>query len=201
MSDDVREPDFWNDRYATGSDGWDLGEVTPALVDWVTETGAAGGEVIVLGAGRGYDGRWLAARGWEVTAVDFAAAAVAEMEALATAEAPMRIMQANIFELPADLMGRFDYVWEYTCFCAIDPSQRADYADLVYRLLRPGGLWVGLVFPIGTRPGGPPFTVQPDVVISLLGAYGLELVSRQRPVRGVEGRVGVEELVVMRKGE
>ena len=34
---------------------------------------------------------------------------------------------ADLFDLPAVLIGRFEFVFEHTCFCVIDPQQRPDY--------------------------------------------------------------------------
>ena len=48
----------------------------------------------------------------------------------------------------------FDYLLEYTCFCAIDPKRRTEYADLVDRLLKPGGTYIDLAFPLDGRGGG-----------------------------------------------
>ena len=45
-------------------------------------------------------------------------------------DAPVEILQHDIFTLPAQLDGSFDYMLEYTCYCAIDPKRRAEFADL-----------------------------------------------------------------------
>ena len=47
----------------------------------------------------------------------------------------------------------FDYLLEYTCFCAIDPQRRTDYADLVARLLKTNGHYIDLAFPLDARAG------------------------------------------------
>jgi len=62
-----------------------------------------------------------------------------------------------VFKL-ARYAGKFDYAYEYTCFCAIDPARREEYARAVHALLKPGGVLFGCFYNHG-REGGPPFDV------------------------------------------
>ncbi len=195
---DPNNPDFWQSIYSRGAP-WDLGQATPVFRRLAESGRFSPGPLIVLGAGRGWDARLFASHGFQVTAVDFAAQAVEEMHRLADPGAPVEILQADIFDLPDELDGSFEYVLEYTCFCAIDPSRRPAYADLVARLLRPAGTYIALVFPIEDRPGGPPFGVDPDELIRLLEGRGFDLLQRERPADTIKPRRGREELVILKK--
>jgi len=93
----------------------------------------------------------------------------------------------------------FDYILEYTCFCAIDPQRRAEYIHSVSSLLKPGGLYIALAFPIGCRRGGPPFVVTPDELIEPLNKLGFELILREVPHDSVPGREDIEELLILKK--
>src|SRR5689334_15390215 len=130
---DVNFPEKWDENYEQGTDGWDLGRPTPVFQRLLKDQAFPPGRIIVLGAGRGYDAREFARHGFQVTAVDFSSQAVQEMRRLASPEAPVEILQHDIFTLPESFNASFDYVLEYTCFCAIDPTRRAEYADLVTR--------------------------------------------------------------------
>jgi methyl halide transferase len=158
----VSTPAFWDGLYASSQDGWELGEPAPALVARV-DAGLPlppGARVAVPGAGRGHDGRFLARRGYEVIGFDFAEAAVSEARRLAADEGVRVIFeQRDVFTLAADHEGAFDLVWEYTCFCAIDPNRRAEYAQALHDILRPGGLLLGCFYPIREGTDGPPFPV------------------------------------------
>jgi SAM-dependent methyltransferase len=115
--------------------------------------------VAVPGCGRGHDARLLAERGYDVVGFDFAEAPLAEARALATAEGnAARFERRDVFTLGADLAETFDAVWEYTCFCAIDPARRADYVAVVRDILRPGGTLLGCS-PLRGGGDGPPFPV------------------------------------------
>jgi SAM-dependent methyltransferase len=74
----VTDNSFWQDRYsraaAAGDQLWSTGPNA-----WIEETVAhlAIGDAVDLAAGEGRNALWLAARGWTVTAVDFAPAGLA----------------------------------------------------------------------------------------------------------------------------
>jgi methyl halide transferase len=199
MSMDVNLPEKWDANYEQGTDGWDLGRPTPVFQRLLLRRDLLPGRIIVLGAGRGYDAREFARHGFPVTAVDFSAHAVQEMHRLASAEAPVEILQQDIFTLPEVFNHSFDYVLEYTCFCAIDPSRRAEYADLVMRLLKPGGIYIDLAFPLDGRKGGPPFAVSVKEMIDLFQARGFKLISREKPGESIPRRRDAEELLLFRK--
>ena len=116
---------------------------------------APGASVLVPGAGRGHEARALAKLGFRVTAVDFAEEAV---KAMRKAGPPVEAVQADLFDLPRTYPGRFDALFEHTCFCAIDPARRAEYAEVAWQVLKPSGLALGVFYHHG-REGGPPFDV------------------------------------------
>ena len=148
------------------------------------------------GAGRGHDARLLARRGYRVWAFDWAPAVVAEASALAAADnVNVTFETRDIFTLADSYAGFFDGVWEYTCFCAIDPARRAEYVRLVHALLRPGGHLLACFFPMREGGGGPPFPVARDEIEHLL-ADGFRVISAAAPARSAERRGGLEWLVV-----
>ncbi len=148
----------WEDRYQTGRTGWDLGAPAPPFVSLLaTPTAPRPGRMAVLGAGRGHDALLFAAHGFEVIGFDLAPSAIAAATELAQQRRlSAQFWQRDIFALEPDLSGQFDYVLEHTCFCAIDPSQRSQYVQVVHQLLRPGGELLAL-FWAHQMAGGPPF--------------------------------------------
>jgi methyl halide transferase len=200
MSMDVNLPDKWDANYEQGTDGWDLGRPTPVFQRLLRSGQLIPGRLIVLGAGRGHDAREFARHGFQVTAVDFSSQAAREMHRLASPDAPVEILQHDIFILPEPLNHSFDYVLEYTCFCAIAPNRRAEYADLVTRLLKPGGIYIDLAFPLDGRKGGPPFAVSVAEILDLFQARGFKSLSREKPVDSISSRRNAEELLLFQKG-
>ena len=53
---------------------------------------------------------------------------------------------------------QFDWLFEHTLFCAIDPSRRDDYVKAVLRWLKPGGQLLAIHYMIRDEQG-PPFGV------------------------------------------
>jgi SAM-dependent methyltransferase len=196
---DVNSPDKWDANYEQGTDGWDLGGPTPVFQSLLLRRPLIPGRMIVVGAGRGHDAREFARHGFQVTAVDFSSQAVREMYRLASPDAPVEILQHDIFTLPETLNHSFDYVLEYTCMCAIDPNRRAEYADLVTRLLKPDGMYVDLAFPLDRRKGGPPFAVSVAEILDLFQARGFKLLWREKPVDSIPRRRNAEEVLVFQK--
>ena len=199
MSDNVNLPLKWDADYERKTDGWDLGGPTPVFKRLAASGQFKPGRMIVLGAGRGHDAREFARHRFEVTAVDFAFHATDEMRRLADVAAPVEILQSDLFALTNKLHNSFDYVLEYTCFCAIDPKRRADYADLVTHLLRPDGIYIDLAFPLDGRAGGPPFAVTESEVMDLFNKRGFKLISRTKPEESVSQRRHAEELFIFQK--
>lgn len=196
---DVSSPSFWEEYYRSGRTGWDLGMPTPVFTRLAESGKFPPGKMLVICAGRGYDARLFAELGFKVTAVDFAEEAVKEMQLLNDPEDSMEIIQADLFDLPVFMEEEFDYILEYTCFCAIDPNRRANYINSVTSLLKPGGIYIALAFPIGGRKGGPPFIVSPDELVDPLSEMGFELITREVPEDSVSGREGIEELIILKK--
>jgi len=199
MTDDVNSARKWEADYTRHTDGWDLGGPTPVFKHLLSSRRFKPGRMIVLGAGRGHDAREFARHGFQVIAVDFASQAVQEMRRLADPAAPVEILQHDIFTLPESLNNTFDYLLEYTCFCAIDPNRRTEYADLVTRLLKSHGLYIDLAFPLDGRKGGPPFAVTEEEIFDLFQKRGFKLLSREKPAESVSPRKHAEELFIFQK--
>ena len=199
MTSDVNSPKKWEADYQRGTDGWDLGGSTPVFKRLASSNRFKPGRMIVLGAGRGHDAREFSRHGFEVTAVDFSDYAAGQMRKLADKNAPIEILQHDIFTLPTDLNGSFDYLLEYTCFCAIDPKRRLEYADVVTRLLKPNATYIDLAFPLDGRKGGPPFAVTETEIFNLFEKRGFNLISREKPEDSVKPRRDAEELYIFQK--
>ncbi len=212
----MSSPGYWDGLYAGGQDGWELGGPAPALEHWLTSGGSfvCGGpemapalpqsadtrpHIAVPGSGRGHDARLLARHGYRVSAFDFAEAAVAEARRLAQGEGVDVTVEArDVFTLGRDHAGAFDGVWEYTCFCAIDPARREEYASVLHAILRPGGLLLACFYPLREGEDGPPFPVaRADIDRVLTGRF--TVLEAGPPARSVDRRRGLEWLVLARR--
>ena len=194
----VNEPAFWQGLYDRGEDRWELGQPTPPLAEYLKRTPPPRGRVAVLGCGRGHDCRLLARAGWEVWGFDFVPQAIHVAQALANLEKLDIIFeQRDIFDLVPQYRGFFDGVWEYTCFCAIDPASRTEYVRLVRDLLKPEGWFLACFFPVREGTGGPPFPTS-EAEIRQLFTPSFSFVETWEPETSAEGRKGLEWMVLAR---
>ncbi|MDB5078330.1 MAG: thiopurine S-methyltransferase [Chloroflexi bacterium] len=161
------EARFWEERYQAGQTTWDIGEPTPPLVDFLNSPDApTTGKVLVPGCGRGHEAFYLAQHGFEVVGLDFAPSAIQYCSQLAREkglESQATFEQHDLFKLPDRFMGSFDYAVEHTCFCAIDPAMRPQYARVIHDILRPGGKLLA-VFWAHNRQGGPPYRTSAEEI-------------------------------------
>lgn len=199
MTINVNSVNKWEADYLRGTDGWDLGKPNPVFLDLLANGQLSPGKILVVCAGRGHDAREFARHGFQVTAVDFSPFAAREMRRLTDPGLLMDILQQDLFTLPPKLDGQFDYILEYTCYCAIDPKRRTEFIDLVDRLLKPGGIYISLAFPLTQRKGGPPFAVTVSELLQSFQEHGFKLIERKQPSDSVPQRRGAEELLMFQK--
>ncbi|ULQ57979.1 TPMT family class I SAM-dependent methyltransferase [Flavihumibacter rivuli] len=146
---------YWNDRYLNHKTSWDIGYAAPALTHFVDQLPDKSISILVPGCGNGYEVEYLLQKGFtNVTVVDIAPsltdALKRRLEPYSGKE--LTIITGDFFELD----GLYDLVLEQTFFCALDPEKRADYANKMFNILKPGGKLAGVLF---NREfiGGPPF--------------------------------------------
>lgn len=189
MPHQVDSARFWDRRYTKGEDGWELGRPAPPLVRLLRDAPPKKGRVAVPGCGRGHDVALFAKLGYDAVGFDFSERAVA-----AATKLGRRVLRRDVFELGGEFSRKFDVVWEYTCFCAIHPSRRAEYLEVMAKILKKGGELIALFYPLKKGRSGPPFPVNRGELERLL-ARRFTLTSVEAPKNSVEHRRGLELLV------
>jgi SAM-dependent methyltransferase len=195
----------WEERYRSGDTPWEKGAPAPPLSEWLGSRGAMQGNVLVPGCGLGHDVRAIAAAAptAHVVGLDVAASALERARRFERA-GDERYELANLFDLPVELTNCFHWVFEHTCFCAIEPGDRPYYVRGVIRALRPHGALLAIFFlnpwDPGEAPegGGPPFAVTREELDRLFGT-SFELLEELRPRTAYPGREGREIVRLLRK--
>lgn len=191
----------WEAHWQRGDTPWDKGAAAPPLEEFLAGPHAAwltSGRVLVPGCGSGHDVRVLAAAGAKAVGLDVSETAIAAARRHAPA-ADETYLCADFF---AGHHGPFDALWEHTCFCAIDPVRRDDYAAAAASAVRPGGYLVGVFFlnpwDAGETPEPPPYaSTQEEIIGHLSGNF--EYVEGRVPGRAYPGREGREWLACFRR--
>jgi methyl halide transferase len=184
----------WENRYHESNTPWDLSTPTPECLRLINEKHfLAGREILVPGAGRGYDALAFAKAGLSVSSIDIAPTPNLALLSMAQAErCPVRVFTRDFFSLTQDPYHhqRYDYIWEYTFFCAIDPALRAEYVKMMRLLLRPQGILVALFFPLHTEvPNPPPYPVKEEEIHTLFRPYfDWQVMTPQQSIKPRAGR-------------
>jgi SAM-dependent methyltransferase len=148
---------WWDDFYTDRSRPVPFFVARPdeSLVAAVERGSLSGGRALDLGCGPGRNALYLAARGFDVDAVDLSSTAVdwARERARETGAENVRFHCGDAFALAGrDLTGPYDLVYDSGCFHHLPPHRRVSYLALLEQLLAPGGLFGLTCFAAG--PGG-----------------------------------------------
>lgn len=164
-SEDSSKPEFWNIRYAAGKTPWDFGGVPSALRTFLARAKSPS-RVLIPGCGSGYEVQAFHDAGWEVTPIDFSAAA---RERAARLLGPLgQCVIAGDFFTHNFSARKFDLVYERTFLCSLPPARWPGYASRMAALLEPGKLLAG-IFLYGEEPAPPPYPLTEARALELLG--------------------------------
>jgi ubiquinone/menaquinone biosynthesis C-methylase UbiE len=157
-------PNYWEDLYQRGDLRWDKGAPSPGLVDFLAKHPDLSGETVcVPGGGTGHDaGEWAQA-GFRVYGYDIAPSAIQLSRERAQANgwhAEFRVTDFLRDEPPF----QFDWVFEHTLFCAIQPAERELYVRAASRWLKPGGQYLAVNYLIPDTEGPPFGTTRAELV-------------------------------------
>lgn len=162
-SRDPLAPAFWDERFDKRFTPWDRGGAPAELRAFVAQANKPL-SALAPGCGSGYELALMLEAGWDATAIDFSAAAVARAKSLAGHWAG-HIVQADFFDYvpPRPL----DLVYEQAFLCALPRARRPDVARRWAELLGQGALLAGYFF-FGDVAKGPPFGIARDELDALL---------------------------------
>lgn len=148
--------EFWEARYQAQDMPWEKGAPSPGLVDFLAaHPNLPRGTVCIPGCGLGHDVREFAKAGFSAFGFDLAASAIVLAEAATKAAGlPASFQRANFLrDSPPQI---FDWLFEHTLFCAIQPNERNAYAEAVEKWLKPGGTYLAVNY-FECGPDGPPW--------------------------------------------
>ena len=148
------------------------------------------GTVCVPGCGTGHDVRAWAAQGFAATGLDLAPSAIR----LARERTQAAGLQADFQQcdfLQDAPKARFDWLFEHTLYCAIQPNEREAYLAAVKRWLKPGGQYLAVNYFIPDTEGPPFGTTREEIIQRFSGDFKLleDWVPRSYP-----NRTGLERM-------
>lgn len=163
---DPSAPDFWSERFEQEFTPWDRGGVPAQLKQFVAQS-AHSYVTLIPGCGAGYEVACLCEAGWNVTAIDFSAAAVDAAKSV-LGQWSEHVQLADFFNfIPAQ---QVELIYERAFFCALPKRMRPAIVDRWAELLQPGGLLAGFFF-FDKNPKGPPFGISPPELETMLTPF------------------------------
>ena len=179
----------WETRYQTGDMPWEKGEPSPGLVEFLAaHPELPKGSVVIPGCGTGHDVRVWARAGFEASGIDLAPSAI-RLSQERTEQAGLQATFAQADFLVEPPPRPFDWLFEHTLFCAIDPAHRDDYVKAILRWLKPGGQFLAIHYMIRDEQG-PPFGVTQEELMERFSPH-FELLQGWVP-RSYSNRTGLE---------
>jgi len=145
---------YWDKQYESNSTGWDLGEVSPPIKEYIDQIQNKNCRILIPGCGNTYEADYLLQQHFiNITIIDIAPTLVEKLKNK-YADNP------NIHIILGDFIthdGQYDLIIEQTFFCAINPSLRESYIKKMSELLAPNGKLMGVLFDRTFEMEGPPF--------------------------------------------
>ena len=202
--------EFWEERYRSADRIWS-GRPNPQLVAEVA--GLPPGRALDVACGEGGDALWLAGRGWQVTGLDLAQAALDRVGAACAQAGPE--VAARVRTVRGDIgtwdpgVAQYDLVTSH--FLHLPPADRAAAFGRMAAAVAPGGTLLvvahhgsDLATTIG-RPDQPELFFEPDDVLAALepGAWRVQAAeARPREAVDPEGRtITIRDTVVKARRE
>ena len=186
----------WEARYESGDMPWEKGEPSPGLMDFLAaHPDLPRGTVAVPGCGTGHDVRAWSKAGFETWGFDLAPSAI-RLSREKTEAAGLKASFAQADFLSDSPPQSFDWLFEHTLFCAIDPSRRDDYVRATLNWLKPGGQLLAVHYMIRDEQG-PPFGVAQQELMERFSPH-FELLQGWVP-RSYPNRIGLELMLWWRR--
>jgi SAM-dependent methyltransferase len=171
MSDAIR----WEERYRTGDIPWDTGKPSSELQRVVAEDRITSCRTLELGCGTGVNAVWLAAQGFDVTAVDLSPLAIERArQRAADAGVTVNFLSVDILN-PPDLGEPFAFIFDRGCYHAVRRSDAPGYLRTLQRLTAPGTR--GLVLTGNAKQDhnqGPPVVSEAEIRAELGSVFTIE---------------------------
>lgn len=146
---------YWDQRYRQAQTGWDVGEVSRPLKEYIDQLSRKDLRILIPGCGNAYEAMYLLQQGFtDITVIDIAPTLTENLKRQLAdfIPVPLKVLTGDFFTLE----GTYDLILEQTFFCALPPVMRPDYVVKMKELLSPAGQLAGVLFNRDFE-GGPPF--------------------------------------------
>jgi thiopurine S-methyltransferase len=136
---------YWSNRYINKSTGWELGNISRPLKDYIDQLEDKTIQILIPGAGNAYEAEYLFNQGFKNTFI------------IDVSEIPLNNFKIRVPEFSEDQIinddffnhqGHYDLILEQTFMCSFPPieNRREMYVTQMKQLLKPNGKLAGVWF-------------------------------------------------------
>jgi len=141
--DNTLDKNYWDSQYINHTTGWDLGEVSPALVHFINQIQNKNKRILIPGCGNAYEAEYLYNNGFKnITLIDISPTLTQILREKFHGKPEITIIEGDFFALKQT----FDIILEQTFFCALPPFLREKYVYKMFHLLNKNGVLCGVLF-------------------------------------------------------
>jgi SAM-dependent methyltransferase len=134
---------YWDNQYLANTLGWDLGQVSPPIKEYIDSIPNKNAKILIPGCGNSYEAEYLLKNNFtDITVIDISPTLVAALKQKFAENKNIKIVLGDFFEHK----NQYDIIIEQTFFCALHPNDREKYVFKMHELLRKNGKLVGLLF-------------------------------------------------------
>ncbi len=185
---------YWDQQYQSNTIGWDLGEVSTPIKEYIDQLEDKSIKILIPGAGNAYEAEYLLSKGFtDITVIDIAPTVVQKLQHHFAQNHSIKILLGDFFEHTL----QYDIILEQTFFCALPPSMRLRYVAKMHQLLKDNGRIAGLLFN-RTFEVGPPFGGNQQEY-EILFQHAFEIKSMQACINSVKPRHESELFIILKK--
>lgn len=153
------DQNYWNQRWQKNETGWDIGEASPTITEYMKQYPNKNANILIPGCGNAYEAEFLVANGFtNITLIDIAPKAVEALKEKFADKPEVKVLCEDFFQH----QGNYDLIIEQTFFCAIPPARRNEYAAKTASLLNVNGKIIGVLFDKEFGQAFPPFGGRPE---------------------------------------
>ncbi|NNJ89074.1 MAG: methyltransferase domain-containing protein [Eudoraea sp.] len=187
---------YWDQRYLENRLGWDVGNISTPMKEFIDQLPTKDLKILVPGAGNGYEVGYLHEQGFKsVYALDISEKPLSDFNKKYPEFPKNQLLVGDFFDLE---LNDFDLILEQTFFCALLPKYRERYAQKMRELLKEGGCLAGLFFDFPLTDQGPPFGGNLDMYRSLFTKY-FHIRKLERAYNSIPPRQGTELFFIFEK--
>ena len=137
------DQNYWENQYQEKNTGWDLGQIAPPLKQYFDSLIDKNIRILIPGCGNSYEAQYLLNQGFtNITIIDIAPTLIKNLKNKFSDNPNIQIILGDFFEH----QGIYDYIFEQTFFCALQPILRQKYVLKMHQLLSDNGKLAGLLF-------------------------------------------------------